>query len=196
MADAKQKAQAFAAWLPGFFKNWSADGKIRAIRLCLSNFLRRVTCNADDGRNSARPAEDYASITDGNVMGREVYAASSASKRNIYARVDQKTGPRAFRNGAYCAPGKSFQVPSAEVFFAQLNVVDTGGGTLRDLFQQARFLVRAVTRKLRAVGDVAEQQWHRDRDYGKVCAISGPSSVICRATRGSRWNLMRPSCKA
>src|SRR5258708_28560108 len=107
-----------------------------------------MACNADDRGDCSSPAEHRASFAGGNIMGRQMHAMCPASERYVYARIDQQARLRSLRKGACNALTNSFQVPAAEVFFAQLNVIDSGSRALRNFFQQARFLSYAITGKL------------------------------------------------
>ena len=63
----------------------------------------------------------------------------------------------AFAQGSDGFAGYGFQFARGEIFFAELNVVDTGTGSFGDFLQKAATARGFVSRKRGAVSDVVEK---------------------------------------
>ena len=71
-------------------------------------------------------------------------------------------------NNAECCVGEGLKLASGEVFFAQLNKVNSATSCLCDLLKHSPLAGVFLTGKQDAIGDVVEQQAF----YGLVLAIS------------------------
>jgi hypothetical protein len=65
-----------------------------------------------------------------------------------------------------CFSGEQFQVAGGKIFFAELDVVDTGAGGFSDFFEEAPTTGGFVSGECGAVGDVVKEAFgHRVKNY-------------------------------
>lgn len=89
-----------------------------------------------------------------------MHTIGAGDDRNIDPRVDEKFGPGRWDrvNNFLRFPGKRFQFPHRQIFFAELNVIHTGFRRQPDLVQDAAPPGRLAVAELRSVSDVVEEQ--------------------------------------
>src|SRR5258708_35225785 len=97
-------------------------------------------------------------------------AVDSGGKRDVGAGVDEETSSEtssrfsvlssqwnAIAHGGQGLPCQYFQFSRAQIFFAELDVVDSGSRCFSDLVEQGAAAGSFVAAKLALVGDVTEQ---------------------------------------
>src|ERR1700722_14040478 len=101
-----------------------------------------------------------------HVVGAQMNTVGFRGKRNVGARVDEKTGSRFPALGSGCSAltedgegvaCQNFQRFRAQVFFAELDVVDVRTRGFRDFREQSATPGAFVAGKLASVGDVIKQ---------------------------------------
>jgi len=155
-AGLPQEFQAAGVFPPILFEHRREYGKVRAMGLGHCHFLDRVAGNAYRGTCLARLHEQDTGFAGLNIIGRQMHAVSAACQRDIDPRVDEQFGLRSAGQRRNSAVRKLLQFADAEVFFAELNIVDAGRRALCDFFQQPQLLLSAGPGKLCAICDVAE----------------------------------------
>lgn len=86
-------------------------------------------------------------------------ARTSNRKCNVSARVDQEASATA--SGAfYRSAGEGFQIAGTEIFFAELNEINSRARVCLYALQQPALPLIFISRKLSAIGDVVEK--HRE----------------------------------
>src|ERR1035437_5927574 len=93
-----------------------------------------------------------------DIVCAQMNAVGSRGKRDVRAGVNEET--RRWRILAHSRdhfPCQSFQFPRAQIFFAELDVVDMGTRGLGDFGEQGSAAGAFVAAKLASVGDVIEQ---------------------------------------
>src|SRR6202035_2387390 len=108
---------------------------------------------------------------------------------DIASRVDQQAGcwfAGIFLDSLHRSANQSFEFASREIFLPQLNEVNAGASCLGDFRKQSVLARVLVTRKFRAIGDIAKKQ-----GYGLVFAIPALARphLYCFGP-GRRWYLV------
>jgi hypothetical protein len=137
-----------------FTEDRGEDGEVGALRLRAAHFVRGMARHADDGR-ARRP--QGASVAGGDVVRREVHAVCACRNCDIRTRVDQQLGARV----GYTVRGfmsEGFEFAGGEIFFAELDVVQSGMRRFGDLGEEARALFVGVAGELAPIGDVVKEQ--------------------------------------
>jgi hypothetical protein len=87
----------------------------------------------------------------------------SSGEGNVRTGVDQESGSQSpvlssqFLDRGCGLPGKPFQLARRQIFFAELDVVDSRAGGFRDFLKKVSTSGRLVSGKRGAVGDVVEK---------------------------------------
>ena len=101
-----------------------------------------------------------------DIVSAQMNAVGSRGQRDVRARVDEEASSQfsvlssqwsavvAPRQGVPC---QHFQLPGAQIFFAELDVVDARTGGFGDFGEQGAAAGAFVAAKLASVGDVIEQ---------------------------------------
>ena len=101
-----------------------------------------------------------------DIVGAQMNAVGSRGKRDVGAGVDEEASSQfsvlssqwsAVAHGRDRFPRQRFQFPRAEIFFAELDIVDAYTCSFGDLGEQGAATGVFVAAKLASVGDVIEQ---------------------------------------
>jgi hypothetical protein len=98
-----------------------------------------------------------------DVVGAEVNAVGSDGKDNVRAGVDEQASSQfPVLSSQFCDYGEGFssekfQLSRGQVFFAKLDVVDSGADSLGDFFKETAAARGFVWAEGSAVGDVVEK---------------------------------------
>jgi hypothetical protein len=112
---------------------------------------------------SERLRPEASRFVGGNVIGAQVDAVGTDGNRNVGAGIDYETSAQfpvpgsQFLNDMRGLSGELFEFERAQVFFAELDVVDAGMRGLGDFGEQGAAAGAFVAVKLASVGDVVEQ---------------------------------------
>jgi hypothetical protein len=112
---------------------------------------------------SERLRPEASRFVGGNVIGAQVDAVGTDGNRNVGAGIDYETSAQfpvpgsQFLNDMRGLSAELFEFARAQVFFAELDVVDPGPRGLGDFGEQGAAAGAFVAVKLASVGDVVKQ---------------------------------------
>ena len=116
-----------------------------------------------------------------DVVRAEMDAVGTGGKGDIRARVDEQGSSEFLVLSSHLIDevdgfmGQEFQFSSREIFFAELNVVDSGAGGLVNLFEEAAAAAGFIRPESSAVGDVVDEAAVRDKClHGADCFSFAP----------------------
>ena len=149
--------------------------------LRLMNFFRLMAGEADrygSGTRAAKLRGDAPNFHQGRITGGKVDTIGSDSQGYVEAGIDEQASAVSRRSQCRRAQdshgfqGDDPKFACAQVFFAELDVVDRGLAGFGDFLQQVLAAVQFVPGKLRAIGDVAEQRSCRHRVTRIILSVS------------------------
>ena len=112
-----------------------------------------------------------------DVVGAKVNSIGAAGDRNIHARVDEQSRSLrlrilrgAFANCCHSSASQRFQFSAAEIFFAQLDEINSGSSSLCNLSKQGAPACRLIPWELSPIRDVVEKQWLTSALLHNLCS--------------------------
>src|SRR5258708_10014407 len=182
-----------------FFKHRSEDGEVGGLRFGAEDVGGSVT---GDGHEKAvrgrrlvcRKPYNRAHLPRGEIVRAQMNAVDSGGKRDVGAGGDEETSSEtrsrcsvlssqwnAIAHGGQGVPCQYFQCSRAQIFFAELDVVDARAYRFDDFGEQGVAASGFVAAKLAAGGDVIEQTAVRHQlsaYYGGILKLCGADTFV------------------
>lgn len=165
---------------PLLFENWSKNSEVSSSRFF--NFCVRVAGDCDEfaasGAGGALP--DGPDGLSRNVVRAEVDSVGAGGNGDVASRIDEELRSRlpvSRWEFGYDLARESFQIADGEIFFAQLDVIDTATGGFGDLVEESAPARSFIAGELRTVGDVVEKHCGFAAKF--VPSLEGRESFLC-----------------
>ncbi len=148
-----------------FFEDRREESQICTLRRGLRNLLRRVASDGDQCAfaMNCRLTEDRSNLRRGCIVGRQMNAIGARRQSNVGAGVHKQRGSifsaclLGVADDAHRFAGQRLQFAGVQVLFSKLNVIDSGGGGIRDFAEQTSASRSLIPRKPAAIRDVVKK---------------------------------------
>ena len=187
-----------AAWIPEaplFFEHGSENSQAGSIRRGGIHFLRRMARHRNNRifrsiERACRQSPRRPRIRSRDIVAPQMHPRNANGQRHIRARINQQKSRtvlrcRVLHNDLQSFTRQRFQIPSAQVLLAQLDIFHSNPRRFRDFLQKPKPPLTLIASKSVPVGDVIQQESFAHllhcRDSRPKPALSEAEGAVRRA---------------